>query len=129
MIVDTSAVMAILRKEPEAASFNEALTLAERPAMSAATLVEVMLVAEGRGGPAASIEAEALIAEAGIEIVPFTPAHAALAVEGWRQWGKGRHPAALNLGDCFAYALAKARGEPLLFKGQDFAQTDVRPAV
>ena len=129
MIVDTSAVMAILRKEPEAASFNETLTLAERPAMSAATLVEVMLVAEGRGGPAASIEAEALIAEAGIEIVPFTPAHAALAVEGWRQWGKGRHPAALNLGDCFAYALAKARGEPLLFKGQDFAQTDVRPAV
>lgn len=129
MIVDTSAVLAILRKEPEAARFNEALAMAEQPAMSAATLVELAMVAESHGGRPAGAEAETLIAEAGIEIVALTPAHAALAVEGWRRFGKGRHPAALNLGDCFAYALAKARGEPLLFKGDDFAQTDIRRAV
>ena len=121
--------MAILRKEPEAASFNEALAMTEQPAMSAATLVEVTLVAEGRGGPPARAEVETLLAEAGIEIVPFTSAHAALAVEGWRRYGKGRHPAGLNLGDCFAYALAKARGEKLLFKGEDFARTDIERAV
>ena len=129
MIVDTSALMAILRREAEAAHFNEALAEAERPAMSAATLVELAMVAEGRGGASAGAEAVTLIAEAGIEIVPFTPTHALLAVEGWRRFGKGRHPAGLNLGDCFSYALAKARGEPLLFKGDDFARTDIERVV
>jgi ribonuclease VapC len=70
-----------------------------------------------------------LLAQARAEVVPFTAEHAALALEGWRRFGKGRHPAGLNLGDCFAYALAKARGEPLLFKGNDFAQTDVKAAI
>jgi ribonuclease VapC len=129
VILDTSAILTILRKEPEAASSNQALATAEQPAISAATPVELALVAEGWGGPPASAEAEALIAEAGIEILPFTPAHAALTTEGWRRFGKGRHPAGLNLGDCFAYALARARGQPLLFKGEDFARTDVRRAV
>jgi ribonuclease VapC len=72
---------------------------------------------------------EALLAGVGVEVVPFTAGQAALAREGWRRFGKGRHPAGLNLGDCFAYALARERGEPLLFKGEDFARTDVRRAV
>ncbi len=116
MIVDTSAIMAILRKEPEASAFG-------------AALVELCMVAESRAGAAVRAEVEALMANAGIEVTPFAAEQAALAREGWRRFGKGRHPAGLNLGDCFAYALAQERGEPLLFKGEDFARTDVRRAL
>ena len=129
MIVDTSAMMAILRKEPEAPAFGAALTEAPRAAISAATLVELCVVAESRAGAAIRPEVEALMADAGIEVAPFTAEQAALACEGWRRFGKGRHAAGLNLGDCFAYALARARDEPLLFKGEDFPRTDVRRAV
>jgi ribonuclease VapC len=129
VIVDTSAIMAILKKEPEAVALGAALTRAANPAMSAATLVEVGIVSEGRAGAGVRAEVEDLIAGAGIEVVPFTAEQARIALDGWRRFGKGRHPAALNLGDCFAYALARSRGEPLLFKGEDFAQTDVRRAV
>lgn len=128
MIVDTSAAMAILQREPEAVAFNRVLAEVVDAAMSAATLVELGVVAEGRAGAVAWREVEALLADAKIEIVPFTADHARIAQDGWRRYGKGRHPAGLNLGDCFAYALAKSRGEPLLFKGTDFAQTDVKAA-
>jgi ribonuclease VapC len=129
MIVDTSAVMAILRKEPDAPVLGAALARATRIAISAATLVELCVVAENRAGAAVWAEVEALMADAAIEVAPFTAEQAALAREGWRRFGKGRHPAGLNLGDCFAYALAQERGEPLLFKGEDFARTDVRRAL
>ena len=129
MIVDTSAIMALLLKEPEASAFGAALTEEPRIAISAATLVELCMVAESRAGPAVWAEVEALVAGAGIEVVPFTAGQAALARDGWRRFGKGRHPAGLNFGDCFAYALAQERGEPLLFKGDDFARTDVRRAL
>jgi ribonuclease VapC len=129
MIVDTSAIMAILQKEPEAPAFGAALTEGARIAISAATLVELCVVAESRAGAAVWAEVEALMADAAIEVAPFTAEQAALAREGWRRFGKGRHPAGLNLGDCFAFALAQERGEPLLFKGGDFALTDVRRAL
>ena len=129
MIVDTSAIMAILRNEPDAPAFGAALARATRIAISAATLVELCVVAESRAGAAVWAEVEALMADAAIEVAPFTAEQAALAREGWRRFGKGRHPAGLNLGDCFAYAPAQKRGEPLLFKGGDFALTDVRRAL
>jgi ribonuclease VapC len=129
MIVDTSAIMAILQKEPEAPAFGAALTEGARIAISAATLAELCVVAESCAGAAVWAEVEALMADAAIEVAPFTAEQAALAREGWRRFGKGRHPAGLNLGDCFAYALAQERGEPLLFKGGDFALTDVRRAL
>ncbi|MDO9709819.1 type II toxin-antitoxin system VapC family toxin [Paracraurococcus lichenis] len=129
MIVDTSAVMAIVRKEPEAKDFNALLSERQGAVISAATLVELTMVAEGRGDEFAWAEVEALLAQAGIEVVAFTPDQARIAQDGWRRFGKGRHPAALNLGDCFAYALAKQRGEPLLFKGDDFSKTDVKAAI
>jgi ribonuclease VapC len=129
MIVDTSAIMAILRNEPDAPAFGAALARATRIAISAATLVELCMVAESRAGAAAWTEVETLMADAAVEVVPFTAGQAAIAREGWRRFGKGRHPAGLNLGDCFSYALARERGEPLLFKGEDFARTDVRRAL
>ncbi len=126
MIVDTSA---ILRRESGAPAFGAALAEEPRVAISAATLVELCMAAESRAGAAVWPEVEALMADAAIEAVPFTAGQAALAREGWRRFGKGCHPAGLNLGDCFAYALARERGEPLLFKGEDFARTDVRRAL
>src|SRR5919112_2031729 len=91
-----------------------------RASGSAATLVELCMVAGSHAGAAVWTEIETLMADAAMEVVPFTADHAALAREGWRRFGKGRHPAGLNLGDCFAYALAQERGEALLFKGEDF---------
>ncbi|WP_198370350.1 type II toxin-antitoxin system VapC family toxin [Roseomonas rosulenta] len=129
MILDTSAVLAILKDEPEAAAFGDALSGARRVAIAAPTLVELSIVAESRAGEAVRSRIDALLHSLDIEVVPFTAAHAAAALDGWRRFGKGRHPAGLNLGDCFAYALAKARGEPLLFKGDDFARTDVKAAI
>ncbi|MBR0644623.1 type II toxin-antitoxin system VapC family toxin [Plastoroseomonas hellenica] len=129
MIIDTSAIMAILLREPDAARFGAALSETAGTTMSAATLVELTMVAEGRAGAPVRPVLDALLMESDIEVVPFTAEHAALAADGWRRFGRGRHPAALNLGDCFAYALSKARDEPLLFKGEDFAQTDVKAAL
>ena len=129
MIVDTSAIVAIFRREPEGDAFFECVMEAERPAMSAITLVEAALVIEGRGGRAAGVRLDSFVDKAGIEVVAVTAATARLAREAWRVWGRGNHPARLNFGDCFAYALAQERGEPLLFKGEDFARTDVRRAL
>jgi ribonuclease VapC len=129
MIVDTSAIIAILFREPEARTMIEAIGAAASVAIAAPTLVETTLVSEGRAGPLMRQELEELLQVVKPEVVPFSPDLAVIAQQGWRTYGKGRHPAGLNLGDCFAYALAKARGEPLLFKGDDFTRTDVRRAV
>jgi ribonuclease VapC len=129
VILDSSALVAILFEEPEALAFADLIGKAEGVAMAAPTLVETTMVAEGRTGPGMREKLDSLLTTIAPEVVPFNEAHAAIARDGWRRYGKGRHPAALNLGDCFAYALAKARGEPLLFKGDDFARTDVKRAV
>jgi len=129
VILDTSALFAMLYEEAEAPALETALAVAGDCAVSAATLVEAYMVCEGRGGAAGAARLDALLQRIAARVIPFTAEHAALAREGWRQFGKGRHPAALNLGDCFAYALARARHEPLLFKGDDFAQTDVKAAI
>ena len=129
MIVDTSAIVAILRREPEGTAFFDRVLEASRPAMSAAALVETAMVIEGRGGRQAGADLDNFLARAEIEIVAVTADTARSAREAWRIWGKGNHPARLNLGDCFGYALAQERDEPLLFKGEDFARTDVRRAV
>lgn len=126
MIVDSSAVVAIVLGEPDAESLLARLTRAETPVrVSAANLVEASIVVEARQGSDAARDLQLLLTGLGAEVVPVTEEQAGLAVAAWRRFGKGRHPAALNLGDCFAYALARATGEPLLFKGDDFAQTDV----
>lgn len=129
MILDTSAIMAMLYEEPEAPAIERALAVAGRSAISAASLLEAGMVCEGRGGGPAAARLDALLLRLRPEIVPFTAEHAVLAREGWRRYGKGRHPAGLNFGDCFAYALARSRDEPLLFKGDDFARTDVKAAI
>ena len=129
MIVDSSALVAILFKEPDAGAFAEALQRAGSRAVAAPTLVETAMVAEGRTQPAMGEALDELLRAMRAEIVPFTAEHAAIARQAWRRFGKGRHQAALNLGDCFAYALAIARDDTLLFKGDDFAQTDVKRAL
>lgn len=129
MILDSSAVIAILFGEPEAGRFAAAIGAAERVGIGAPTLVEATMVAEGRTRPGMREEFKTLLANCRAEVIPFTAEHAAIAIEGWRRFGKGRHPAGLNLGDCLAYALAQARNEPLLFKGADFPQTDVKAAL
>ena len=129
MIVDTSAIVAILRREAGGAEFFERVVQADRPAMSAVTLVEAAMVIEGRGGRQAGAGLDNFLDDADVEIVAVTTDTARLAREAWRIWGKGNHPARLNLGDCFAYALARQRDQALLFKGEDFARTDVRRAV
>ncbi|WP_424812727.1 type II toxin-antitoxin system VapC family toxin [Roseococcus sp. YIM B11640] len=129
MILDTSALIAMLWGEPEAAALEAAVSASQSLLISAPTLLEAATVAEGRIGREMGNRLDDLLARIGVEIVPFTAEHAALAREGWRRYGKGRHPAGLNFGDCFAYALAKSRNEPLLFKGDHFAQTDVKAAI
>ena len=128
MILDSSAVLAMLFGEPEAATFAEAAEEASGRAISAASWLEAAIVADNRS-PVAAAEFAGLMARLDLEIVPFTANHAMRAREAHRRYGKGRHKAALNLGDCFAYALASERGQPLLFKGEDFAATDIEPAI
>lgn len=125
MIVETSAVVAIVLGEPDAERFVDALTIPALRLISAANLVEAGIVVEARQGPDAARDLALLLETIAIAVEPVDAEQARLAVDAWRRFGKGRHPAGLNLGDCFAYALARHRGEPLLFKGNDFAQTDV----
>ncbi len=129
MIVASSALIAILFKEADAVAFASVLRDAPACAVAAPTVVEAAMVAEGRAGPGMARELDDLLRAVDADVVAFTAEHAAIARDAWRRFGQGRHPAGLNLGDCFAYALAQARGEPLLFKGQDFAQTDVKAAM
>jgi len=125
MVVDTSALVAILLDEPERHRFNQQIAADAVRLLSAATLVETAIVLTSRKGPRAQAELDLYIAKAALEIVPVRAEHAAIACDAYRLYGKCRHPAGLNFGDVFAYALAKATGEPLLCKSQDFAQTDI----
>lgn len=128
MIIDTSAILSILFREEDAERFERAISLASAPRISAVTLVEAAMVAEARGGFGAGQDLDELLERVRIEVVPVTRKHADAARDAWRCYGKRNHPAALNLGDCFVYALARTAGEPLLFKGRDFGRTDLDAA-
>jgi ribonuclease VapC len=129
MVIDTSAVMAILFDEADAPFFEEAIEADPVRLMSAGTLVEAAIVVEARLGPAGGRELDLLLHAAAVDIVPVDREQAELGRQAWRRFGKGNHRAALNYGDCFAYALAKRSGEPLLAKGDDFPRTDVTLAL
>ena len=129
MVIDTSAFAAIFFAEPERQEFLAAITAAGSRLVSAATVLETGIVLEGRQGEAAGREFDLFAVRANLQVVPVDSEQIDLARSAWRKYGKGRHPAALNFGDCFSYALAKATGEPLLFKGDDFRKTDVIPAL
>ena len=126
MVIDTSALLAIFLAEPERASFLDRIAQAEIRLVSAATVVETGIVLEARLGDAASREFDLFLHRARLEIVPVDAGQAEAARAAWRRYGKGRHPAALNFGDCFTYALAHSSGEPLLAKGSDFPKTKIR---
>jgi ribonuclease VapC len=128
--VDTSAIIAILRAEAEERRFTDAIIDADAACMSAVNLQETSIVLAGQRGSAAVWQPlDELIRRFRLEIVPHDRHLATVASEAFLRFGKGRHPAALNCGDCAAYALAKARGLPLLFKGRDFARTDITAVI
>jgi len=129
MVIDTSALVAILQGEPEQNLFNNKIATAESCYMSTASFVELSMIIESRYGVDGIHDLDLYLSKAGIKLIPVEEEQALLARKGFRLYGKGRHPAALNYGDCFAYALAIWLGEPLLFKGNDFSQTNVEPAV
>lgn len=129
MVVDTSAVVAILLREPEADQFNQALANVPVRLLSAVTRVELSFVIEGRKREAGRADLERLLQVGGFDVVSVTPRHADIAIEAFRRYGKGRHRAGLNIGDCFSYALAAAMDDVLLFKGDDFIHTDIHPAL
>lgn len=125
VVVDTSAVVAILGSEAEVDRLIEALDRAEGRFLSAATLVELGIVMEARFGAAGAHAVDRFLRDGEISVVALDRHHVDRALDGWRRYGKGRHVAALNLGDCFAYALAADRGLPVLCTGSDFSQTDL----
>jgi ribonuclease VapC len=130
MIVDASAILAVLLREPEERHFVDVLTDSpSRAGLSPVNFLEVAIRVDRGDMPEASERLETILAHMNIEVAEITPEQAQLAREAYRRFGRGNHPAKLNLGDCFAYALAKARGEPLLYKGGDFRLTDVEAAV
>ncbi|MGD0013447.1 MAG: type II toxin-antitoxin system VapC family toxin [Bryobacteraceae bacterium] len=128
MVIDTSALVAILLDEPERRRFNQAIESSARRLISAATVLEAAMVLEGRFGAPGGRLLDRFLLRARFESIPVDAEQAGIARRAFRKYGKGRHRAGLNYGDCFSYALAKAAGEPLLYKGSDFAQTDVEPA-
>jgi len=125
VVIDTSALIALLGMEPEAARLAAAIEADGTRLISAASILEAAVVIESRYGPDGGRELDLLVAKAGLSVEPVTAQQAEIAREAWRRFGKDRHPASLNFGDCFSYALARVTGEPLLFKGTDFPQTDV----
>src|SRR5262245_19251593 len=127
MVIDTSALAAILQNEPERRSFIEAIEAADSRLMSAATFVEISIVIESRYGAEGLRDLDLFLSRAAIELVAVDAEQAHTARRAFSRYGKGRHRAGLNYGDCFAYGLALVAGEPLLFKGDNFAQTDVTP--
>jgi ribonuclease VapC len=129
VVVDSSVFVAIFKNEADSAHLSERALSYERRVTSAATWLESATVCEGAAKRGGGERFERILASLGVEIAPFTPAQARLALEAFKRFGKGRGAkAALNFGDCFAYALAKEMDAPLLFKGHDFAQTDLRRA-
>lgn len=129
MVVDTSALLAVILGEPEAEACRAAIAGASELRVSTMSVFEASLVLEGRFGAGAVRELDLLLASGRFEVVPFDEEQLRLARRAWRRFGRGNHPAGLNMGDCASYALAKWAGEPLLFKGNDFAQTDIAPAL
>lgn len=125
MIIDTSALVAIFLGEPERKLFLERILQAETKLISAANSLETGIVLEARRGEATGREFDLFVVRAKLEVVSVDAEQAEIARSAWRKYGKGRHPAGLNFGDCFAYALAKITGEKLLAKGEDFRLTDV----
>jgi ribonuclease VapC len=126
MVIDTSALMAILQQEPEAANYANAIQRDAVRLVSAVSALEASIVVESRKGPNGGRDLDLLLHRAHIEVVAFSSEQYEIARAAYRRYGKGRHPAALNLGDCCCYALAKVSGEPLLAKGEDFRATDIR---
>lgn len=129
MILDTSAVLAVVLGEDDAATYLTAMTSAAELSISAATLVECLMVAHARQGAEAEADVHALLADLEADVRPFAEEEALAAIQGWLRFGKGRHSAGLNLGDCLSYGAAQVAGRPLLFKGDDFSQTDVPSAL
>ena len=129
MVVDSSAILCVLLGEADAPRFLSAFASSERKLMSAVGLLESAIVIEARKAEAGAKAYANFLAQAGIEAVAFDASQAEVALDAWRRYGKGRHPAALNLGDCAAYALAAVSNEALLFKGGDFSKTDVAEAL
>jgi ribonuclease VapC len=125
MVIDTSAVLAILQREPERRSFLEAIEAADSTRMSVASFVEISIVIESRYGAEGLRDLDRFISRAGIELIPVDSEQGQLARSAFSRFGKGRHRAGLNFGDCFSYAAALSLGEPLLCKGNDFTHTDV----
>ena len=125
MVIDTSAIVAILMKEPETVHLLTAIAEDDTRLMSAVTVAEAGIVLERRRGFEAGRDLDSVLQEAEIEIVPVDLEQANGARRAYRRFGRGNHPAGLNFGDCFAYALAEAHGEPLLFKGDDFSRTPI----
>ena len=129
MVLDTSALIALLLDEPEAEDFRTALELDQARLVSAATLLETAIVIESRKGEAAGRELDRLIDKASVSVMPIDGDQIDEARRAWRRYGRGRHEAGLNYGDLFAYALSRVTGEPLLFKGDDFRRTDVARVI
>jgi ribonuclease VapC len=125
MVIDSSAVIAILFDEPERRALNEKIEADQTRLVSVVSYVEAALVIESRLGEAGGRELDLLLHRAEVELTPVDPDQAEIARDAFRRYGRGRHAAALSFGDCFAYALARTTGEPLLFKGSDFSQTDI----
>lgn len=126
MIIDTSVIIAILRDEPDAAAIGEILGRSQDCRMSAVSYIEVAVVVDHNRNPVLSRRLDDLLRDVEIAVEPVTLNQARIAREAYRDFGKGRHRAGLNFGDCFAYALAKEKGETLLFKGDDFCHTDIK---
>lgn len=130
MILDTSAIIAAITREPDGPEFRKAMFNAPSLAISSVTVLETRIVLYSRHGAEAVAEFNEMLENAGVLVVPFDDVQAGMAFDAFRQYGKGQgHPAGLNIVDCAGYALAKTRGEPLLFKGSDFASTDIVPGL
>ena len=129
MILDTSSLIAILADEPDCELYIQAISRAPRCRISAGNFLELSIAVEGQFGADVLRQCDALFRRAGIVIEPVTVEQVHVALQAFHDFGKGRHAAALNFGDCFAYALAKVAGEPLLFKGDDFKKTDIASAL
>jgi ribonuclease VapC len=127
MVIDSSAILAILFAEPDAKRYSDAIAEAATRLISAANLLEAGIFIDNQVNPAAG--SDRLVEQAEIVTVPVAAAQVAIARQADLDYGKGNHPAGLNFGDCFAYALVKATGEPLLFKGDDFSRTDLKSAL